>query len=194
MKESGRRKFLKFGSKALMGGVAGSIFYPVAQKARQEVEKQTGRSMSNANMRANIEAQCKDRDDLEQCAKEYVYSPTTLGNSIVVAPIIEELTYRGLPSLHYMGDESGGMNTLINGTGGLTLSRREVLLGIASSTVFGLMHNITQTKDGLGIDTKTIPVSQSVAGLGYWYLQRKLGIAANIAAHMIYNVRAFGFF
>lgn len=66
------------------------------------------------------------------------------------------------------------------------MSRREFGAGLALSTLFGALHNITEK----GIDTRTIPASQTLGGMAHWYLQRKFGLLANTTAHFLNNAIA----
>ena len=188
MKEVDRRTFFKIGLAVATGAVVNEAIYPVKAKLNEEVEKVTNYQAGNASQRTEIEETCKDTSDKLDCYQNFDYSTADKIYAITVGPVTEESVFRGLPSLMLSGVDKreDPFRDVLTGTGGLGLARRELLVGIGTSFLFGLAHNITSK----GIDTKTIPASMTFAGGLYWYLQRKLGIASNIATHAMHNFKA----
>jgi hypothetical protein len=125
-------------------------------------------------------------------------------------PIAEELAFRALPSAGITifeerraarGEEKipltrdqrvdialKTVNDVMVGTSGYKLSRREMIVGAISTAFFGATHNITPN----GIDTKSVPAFQAVAGGILWYVNRKFGLVASSIAHMTNNLKALG--
>jgi membrane protease YdiL (CAAX protease family) len=93
----------------------------------------------------------------------------------VVAPIFEEMLFRGIPS-EILKEAEGGDNKEI---------RWDV--GIPLSIVFAGIHNFN--KDGF--DLKYLPLNQFLGGCFMWYLVRKRGLSHSILAHSSHNVIAF---
>lgn len=190
MKEINRRTFLRWGATLATGVAVGEFMIPVKVRLNEVVEQATGHPSGNASLRQEIEEACKDSDldNVQNCVQNYQFPTADKVMDIVVEPIGGELLFRGLPSgmVSEMEDRDDPIIDVLSGTGRLGMTRRELLVGVATSIIFRAIHNITDK----GIDTKTIPASQTVGGMVYWYLQRKLGIAANILAHVWNNFRA----
>ena len=189
MKEIDRRTFLKAAVTVTTGVAIGEFKFPVGVKVNEAVGEITGHPTGNAYLRQKVEEACKNNANSQDCAQHYEFSTADKVNSIVLTPPLEELAFRGFPaglvsSLEHREDPVADVFT---GTGGLGMTRREFIIGVTSSALFGVVHNVTDK----GIDTKTIPASQTIGGMVYWYIQRKLGIAANTLAHASNNFRAF---
>ena len=125
--------------------------------------------------------------------------PLSKGNKIFgvsATPILEEVAFRAFPSgvLTAIEKDANPLPEVLMGTRDFKTTRREFIVGAISSLVFGATHNITNKKSingfsykDLGFDAKRIPISQTLDGMMYWYLQRKLGIFSNIFAHGVSN-------
>lgn len=188
MKEIDRRTFIKFGVSAVVGVVVEGLVNPIKPQINNFTERVTGLSAGNASLHQQIEDDCKNSPNPQECIENYEFSLPMKAYGIVVAPIQEEIVYRGMPS-YFVSDKEGRqdpVSDILLGTGGIGMTRRELLFGGISSVIFGAVHNVTNK----GIDLKTIPASQTFGGAIYWYLQRKLGIFANIFAHMTNNIKA----
>lgn len=188
MSEIDRRTFLKVGATLAAGVAVGEFMVPVNIKVNEVLEEATGHPTGNAAIIQEIEASCKNADNPQACVQNYEFSTDDKVKGIVVAPIQEELIFRAVPSgiVSATEDREDPIADVLTGTGGFGMSRREFIGGAASSVIFGALHNITDK----GIDTKTIPASQTLGGMVSWYLQRKLGIAANTIAHVVNNFKA----
>lgn len=189
MKEFNRRTFLKVGATLVTSVAVEELMAPVKVKINEDVEQATGQRAGNAGGYQEIEDACKDAANEQECFQSY--QPPTVDKiiGIIVAPPQEELLFRGVPSGLVSASEHKDnpiTDVLTGAGGGLGMTRRELLVGVGSSVIFGAVHNITNQ----GIDTKTIPASQTVGGIVYWYLQRKFGIAANTLAHAWNNFKA----
>lgn len=187
MKEINRRTFLKWGAAFGSGIVVGELCAPVGTKINKSVQQATGHQSGNAGDFEKIEKACGSLDNA--CAEDYQLSVAHKTYAVLVAPPMEELLFRAVPSggvSEWMERESPGKDVLF-GTGKIGITRRELLVGVASSVVFGGAHNLTKE----GIDIKTIPALQTVFGMVAWFLQRKFGFAANTVAHMWGNFRIY---
>lgn len=187
-----RREFLQGLAAVSIGVGVSEIAIPVKTSLNEWVKEETGMNTGNAYVRELIEEDCKKADDVQECVEEWEPSPALKIQSVVVAPVLEEANYRAFPSfvssLIQHQDEDLAVREIFTGEQQhqLGMGRRDLIIGAMSTIVFGFMHNITES----GIDTKTIPASQMLGGGLYWYLQRKLGIVSNIAAHVWNNWRA----
>ena len=189
MKEIDRREFLKFGAAACAGVATNLILTPVSLGANKATEKITGNPAGNANTSEKAEKACEDSENKEKCVNEYKFSNAEKTLFTFVTPINEEVAYRALPSLvvSEMDNRPEPFKDIVGGTwSDIGMTRRELLFGVASSVIFGALHNITDS----GVDLKTIPTSQTMAGGVYWYLQRKFGVVSNTVAHVLNNFRA----
>lgn len=199
--EIDRRKFLglslKLSTACVVGVASDVITIPVSMLVAKEAENLSGHPNGNAGKRAQVEDSCKDAEDKEKCIQSYVPSNADRLYGIAAAPIMEESTYRALPSW-YISVKEGAEEPLKEtclGVGGFVMTRREIIVGTISSVLFGMFHNFTVVKKedesvSIGFDTKIIPASQTMLGLSAWYLQRKFGIFANMSAHAFYNFLA----
>lgn len=187
MKEISKSTFLKVGAALVTGVVVGDFKASVNVKVNEAIKQATGQRAGNAGTYQKIEVACKDADNKQACFQSYKPSTSDKIIGIVVAPPQEELLYRGIPSamVSTMEDREDPIADVVSGTGRLGISRCELFVGIGSSVIFGAVHNITDK----GIDTQTIPASQTVGGMVYWYLQRKFGIVANTIAHAWNNFK-----
>jgi membrane protease YdiL (CAAX protease family) len=100
----------------------------------------------------------------------------------VVGPLIEELVFRGAPSLvsdwitHKRDAPRWG-------------------LGLVTTLLFGALHNFTtaatehslQLAPDLHFDLQSIPIPQILVGFYCWHLMRTRGFWANALAHMFHN-------
>lgn len=190
MEDISRRQFITFLATGTAGMIAGALGIPIEIAATEEVKKQYKVEVGNASVKNAIVNGCKTKNnntkDFNDCITEYKPTADEIFASVAVAPITEEITFRALPSaLVSIKDNDDPLKIVINGKrdGGLGLTRREIIVGVISTMIFGAMHNIT----GNGFDTKTIPVPQMIVGAINWYLQRKLGIVSSICSHMTSN-------
>lgn len=186
--EINRRHFLKLGVTLAAGLASGALLLPVSSSVTSEVEKLSGKPTGNASVKVSAKTKCEDAEDEKKCIDEYAHSNELKFVAVVEAPLVEEAINRAAPSLllsKWEGAKDPIEDTL-RGTGGFTMTRREIVSGIATSLFFGGVHNITDK----GFDTNTIPASQTVGGFSFWYLQRKFGIMANMTAHAFHNFLA----
>lgn len=186
--EINRRTFLKIVISATIGGLISECSLPLGIAANQAVEQQTNFKSGNAAYETTKNIQCSSQQDRQKCID--TFQPTTSEKiyGVTIGPVIEEIQFRGLPSFFlsiYEKKENPAYTTLM-GTHELKISRREFICGIISSLLFSLAHNITES----GVNTDTIPASIAVDGMILWLIQRKIGIAGNIAAHSWHNYRA----
>lgn len=179
-----RRDLLKkIGKAAGIGSVATIIEFPASVGLHASVERYTDAQSGNARIRESIKKKHAKAEDPETTYNNYTFSNREKVEVIAVSPPLEEFIFRGLPSAFCGHTADDGGKHLITGTGGFSLSRREFIYGTVTSLAFGAVHNLTDN----GFDTDTIPAPQLLGGMWYWYLQRKFGIAANIAAHTSNN-------
>jgi len=92
----------------------------------------------------------------------------------ILGPVLEEAIFRALPS------------SLIN-----NMSRRSRWgIGISSTVLFALAHNREPDESGNIQFAKSIPISQFMGGLFYWYLMRERGYTQAVLAHSANNTVA----
>lgn len=189
MREIDRRTFIKLGAVTVVGVAAEEFLVPAMIKVDRAIEETTGQPAGNANLRQIIEKKCENSQSPQECFQNYRYSSEEKVAGIVFAPVVEEVLFRSIPSWIVSTSEGrkDPVGDVLTGTGGLKMTRREFFAGAVTSILYGAVHNITER----GIDTKTIPSSNTIIGMVFWYLQRKLGIASNILAHALYNFKAF---
>jgi hypothetical protein len=179
-----RRDFLKrIRTAAGIGAAVSIIDLPVEVTLNIGVENYTHFEAGNAAIREERERACLATEDPEACLSEYKFTNRQKFETVVIAPPLEEIIFRGVPSAFCKNESSDDLNHLVVGTGNRGLTRREVIFGAVTSVIFGALHNVT----GDGFDTSTIPVSQTFGGGFYWYLQRRFGIISNIASHTAFN-------
>lgn len=185
-----RRNFLKIALAVPIGIAAAHALVPASIEVNETVSEATGHPTGNAGIREIVETTCQDQKDPSDCYENYEVPRDLKIMGTFIAPVTEEMTYRALPSMlldeRWDSGDQDALDTLKQGTDYMLPTRQELLVGAISSLIFGLMHNLTNT----GIDTKTIPASQVVGGFGFWALQRRLGLASNISAHMTMNYLA----
>lgn len=173
------------------GIAAGYALSPASIEVNESVTEITGHPTGNAGSIEMADAACQDEENATECYENYDYPSGVKISGVVFAPIFEEFGFRALPSmwLDEKFDKGGqdALDTIKHGTDYVWPTRNEIIVGALSSVAFGLLHNLTQK----GVDTRTIPASQTASGFAYWVLQRRLGIAANISAHATLNYSAF---
>jgi len=89
----------------------------------------------------------------------------------VLGPIIEEALFRALPSGFIDKNDKR--------------SRWEI--GIPTSLLFALVHNLKKEESGELQFAKSVPISQFMGGLFYWYLMREKGYSHATMAHSMNN-------
>ena len=89
----------------------------------------------------------------------------------VLGPIIEEALFRALPAGFIDKNDKR--------------SRWEI--GIPTSLLFALAHNFKEEESGELQFAKSIPISQFMGGLFYWYLMREKGYSHATMAHSMNN-------
>lgn len=186
MAEIDRRKFLKIGLAVAAGVGVESIMLPVkigTAFALEQISKtETGNAYTNDKMKKD---DCQNPDEQANCITKNAFSA---GDRVLIqftGPIFEEALFRTAPSL-VLSKLEGAKDPIDEaryGTGGLGMTRREMIWGGVSSAVFAILHNITPK----GFDTRIIPAPQFLGGLSAWYLQRRFGIIANITGHIFTN-------
>lgn len=189
MREFGRRKLFRLGLAVAVGGVTGNALFHTSIELNKAVSEATGYQAGNAYLISRRKVACQESVDQVKCVQDFQSSIDKV-TGVVLAPISEELIYRVSPSagldLYNKDGPELILKNLIQGRGGIGLTRRELILGLATSLIFGLRHNSSKE----GIDTQTIPSSQTLGAFTYMYLQRKLGVFANITSHAVLNFRA----
>ncbi len=192
-----RRSFMinciRAGIAAGIGVVLAEAGIPVQVWMNETVEKSTGFKAQSSVPQEMLERHCRTTANEQACIDNLEYPEDIKFLGTYVGPIIEEVTFRGAPS-HLVSRQEASespMGDVVMGTGGISMTRREILIGALSSILFAGGHNV-QSDDAIlpkGIDTNILPVTQGVFGFGFWYLQRKLGIFANTSAHIWNNFR-----
>jgi len=190
METLSRRNFIK-GALAIPVGVAvGAGMIPMGRKINTKTTEITNHPTGNAGLAQKVEEACAKEEDPKKCEVDYDLSFSEKFVAVVEAPVIEEFMFRAIPSVavdEFLGEgDEDGLETVLHGTDYLGVTRNELIVGALSSLAFGLTHNLTNT----GIDTQTIPASQTAGGLVLWALQRRLGIASNMTAHATLNLIA----
>lgn len=96
-----------------------------------------------------------------------------LFTSTMLGPLVEEFAWRALPSS--MIDKND--------------NRINWNVGIPISAIFALSHNLKLKKELPGIEIlgDSIPVTQFMGGLFYWYLMREKGYSHAVMAHSMSN-------
>lgn len=186
-----RREFCKKAAKAVFAGVVGGEFIGYAGDFLDKTVKEvTTHPTGNAGTKRKIEADCKDSGNVGECIKNYKFSTHDKIERIIFNPIVEEFSFRAVPSA-ILSQGKGSGNTFVDdvfsGTGGLGMKKRELRAGAITSVIFGAAHNFTRT----GVDTETIPAAQTFGGMVLWYLQRKFGYAANTFTHALVNLNYY---
>lgn len=156
-----------------VGIVTGIGMWPIKIVANRFVETNTNFKAGNYNVRDEREESCKDVEDRENCYIKYIEDRKF--DMVVTVPILEESFFRYLPS-KLIGESEKS----------IFLSRKELIVGGLSSLIFGGAHNLSNKRT-----FEIIPASQIIGGIGYWYLQRKVGFISNTFAHMTNNYLAF---
>jgi hypothetical protein len=179
--DSSRRSLLRFGATAAVGIVTAEAAIPLKIEVNKTVQEATGLDTGNAGMRNEL-PYCEETVIDEACKPHTIKDAV---DQVILAPVLEEAIFRAAPSAIISRGVEGEENAVIEGTGGLGMTRRELFVGAVSSVGFAASHNILSS----GVDTKTVPASQAVGGMVYWYLQRKFGFPANTIAHSWNNAR-----
>lgn len=188
-----RRTFLKISIALVAGAATGEVLRVLKNPVEKSVNRATGSPSGNAYIKQKVEEACKNNTYPQECTQNYEFSASHKVMGIVVSPILEELIFRATPSFILSSIENRENANVIenaiadtfSGTGGLKMNRREILVGAITSLLFGGYHNVTES----GLDTKTIPASETLGGIALWYLQRKFGVLANTSAHALYNIK-----
>lgn len=186
-----RRSFLKGLAGVGAGSVLGyAVLPPVARRTDEVVSDVTGRPTGNAGVRRRIQDECSTEEQPRTCESSYELTSTERFETCVLVPINEELLFRAGPSIvfDHIAQEhvKSPVEIVKEGTNTSKFSIKEVVAGIVSSIVFGAAHNFTSK----GVDTKTIPSSQTMGGFALWGLMRKFGIGSSVVAHGAFNYRA----
>ena len=188
-----RRDFLKSAARVSSGLVLASalpeIELPVARDLSRITTEATGKQSGNSGFRDYVAEQCKTSPDTQKCTTDFLRSPSTQLQTVIVAPVTEELYLRAFPSFLVSLTDNKVENPfkeLAVGTGAFKFSRRELVAGALSTLTFGFLHNITNR----GVDTNTIPTPQLFLGAVNWVLQRRFGVLAPILNHARWNYKA----
>ncbi len=188
-----RRSFLRSAVGAVVGAGLGLAVVPhFAEAVNNGVADATDHPTGNASWEQMVKDSCAEEQYPEQCVADYQPTFEDKVNAQVIAPVMEEVLFRGIPSfvLECVSDDSrlddDPFVTVLGGTEPFKFSRKEMVVGAISSVLFGAVHNLTSK----GFDTKTIPASQTADGFLYWCLMRRFGIASSMAAHAGFNYRA----
>ena len=173
-----------------MGGV---YLFPVAVATAVATKEVTGLKAGNAGINEEIERSCQTDSDPERCKAQWQPDDRKVRQAVIDAPIIEETLFRAVPSvITDLTDDDRSLRkigaNLLHGTESKKLTRKELIAGFASSTLFAAAHGMTAR----GYDTQTIPIPQGVAGFGFWYLARKHGIGSSMVAHSTFNAIPIG--
>lgn len=181
MKEISRRNFLRLATTVGIGAAVGIAEIPASLAVNNITEELTGHLTGNSDMTQKVQEECATQD----CSQGIPFTAREQLRAIVVGPIEEEFVLRAMPSIIVSNSEKSlhPIKDVLEGTGGVRLSRRELLGGLMSSVLFGIAHNFTDT----GFNTQRIPASQFLGGFVLWYLQRKRGFLGNVSAHMTFN-------
>lgn len=182
-----RRDFLRHGSSVTIGARVAIRLFPVEIVTILATDAIPGYESGNAGYGEAIEEGCKDQPDPKKCVEEWQPTTQDIVEAVIEAPVKEEAIYRLLPSV-LLDTYGKGRQDATPVQESLKLSRRELRTGLATSLVFALEHNRTAT----GFNTRTIPASQFLTGMAYWWLQRKHGVVANVTAHATGNAIAVG--
>ncbi|MBX4205881.1 CPBP family intramembrane metalloprotease, partial [Candidatus Microgenomates bacterium] len=142
----------------------------------------------NAAFKDKHKNDCVNSPNNGDCIENYKFTENEEVSITITGPIIEELICRAIPSILLSIKESSEdvEKEMIYGTGGLKMSKNEVVVGMITSTIFAELHNFTSQ----GFDVKNIPLPQFIFGSIAWYLQRKFGYFSNLSAHMLQNTIA----
>ncbi len=92
----------------------------------------------------------------------------------VLGPLAEELVFRATPS----GITSAVFNDKNNKAWGV---------GITTSAIFAAVHNLKDVDGKTTFVTNSIPITQFMGGIFYWYLIRERGFSHSIMAHSMNN-------
>jgi hypothetical protein len=187
-----RRNFITQSVRAVVGVGLGATLgekalVPLSIAVNETTRTITGNSVGNAGYVQLVKENCPNEINTTKCVREYVNSIPVKVSTVIMSPFIEETLFRSLPSLvaSILEKRENPIADVISGTGNPLLSRREWLFGSGMAVFFGLSHNQTET----GFDTKTIPASQTLMGIIFWYLQRMFGVGSNLAAHIALNYK-----
>lgn len=186
-----RREFLNMLEKVAVVTFTAISTGTVVSNAAKRI---TGLTTGNAGVNEYYDNACADTPDPDKCVKQIILSPREEFNNAVLAPVAEEIIFRAIPStvtsmMQHPLEARKIARDVIVGTNNWGLStRRELIVGVVSSALFGAAHNLTDE----GFDTQVLPINQTVSGLGFWALQRKYGISANIFGHTLNNLLAIG--
>lgn len=184
-----RRSFMRSMLGIGVGVTLGATLPASMHSLNEQTSAMSGHPAGNAGLRKKVELECATTqpNDIESCIENWEPSVSDQIRADVIAPISEEISFRALPSVivDSMDNklENNPYDVIIGGTEKFAFTRRELYGGLISSVLFGAVHNVTKT----GIDTQTIPASQTVSGLMLWYMMRRFGVASSIAMHSSFN-------
>ena len=190
-----RRSLLRMFSGIAVGAVVDGVgMYAIGPVIRDSFEEITGVESGNAAA-ANSINECVTAYDGSyeegmkalDCIEDTVEG--TRLEATVIAPLLEELAFRGYPS--YLLEVRDGkskhtaLSTVVVGTGNLPKTRREALMGLKSSIAFAAIHNFTSK----GFEFDRFHVSAATGGFVSWFLGRKFGLPSAVAGHSFSNYR-----
>ncbi len=134
------------------------------------LERYSGKKFGNANA-----------DEFTRRSQASPISFALLGS--VISPIIEEISFRLYPALILDDKENDTSSRVIEEIS----ADIKWKIGLTTSVLFALAHNIKQTPDGKLTFGEHIPLGLFLKGLYYWYLMRKRGVDHSIVAHVTNN-------
>jgi len=109
-------------------------------------------------------------EEIERIAENKGRTINQVIEGVVLAPVLEEAILRALPS------------SLIGNNKELRWD-----IGIPTSALFALAHNFNVDEfDEIKFE-KSIPITQFMSGLFYWYLMRKGGYSHAVLSHSLHN-------
>jgi hypothetical protein len=174
-----RRSFLRGVGGMVAGAALGAVMAPavplIDQGAEQGLQQVQPEWVAPADRNP-----CAPPRDAQACPTFDERSNASKVDTLVVAPFMEELLLRRLPS--YLCGPSEVHQPYRSW--GLTL--REVGLGLLSAAAQALVHGRRRGN----YEPRNASPGAALEGAGYWYLQRKMGFVANLTAHMARNAGA----
>ncbi len=183
-----RRKFLRdvghLSASVLFAPALAKLSVDSSTYVLKATEDLTGQEAGNAGMKEHLDQICDPSKERNQCVEDYYSQPDFQFSAVVLAPFSEEFLFRMIPAMITSAIDKG--NPIVEmgrGTGKVGFSNTEIAIGITSSIMFGLAHNLTNK----GFNTKVLPSYQTIVGGVAWVLQRKLGSTSNILYHGAHN-------
>jgi hypothetical protein len=146
----------------------------------------------NAYIAQAEEQQCGAAAGTSECDQKVLQHGRGFVETYVVDAAKEEELFRLFPAtvtestLRQSGRGPVLRNVLLGykADGPLGMTRRDMVVGTATSLAFGAMHNSTNS----GFDTHTLPAGQIAGGGVLWWLQRRFGFLSNVIAHSGFNM------